>query len=223
MEEQIYGVKMLAAEEKRWLVVGISLSKVLTPVLQNVVEKEMHQLYQRLILPPTSIQSQTFSSHLEDLSPSTMRLNYVNINNNRDESSRHNYDYGIRDEVSLAKLFVQPIMANFTAFDESLDLSAALSILCSAPNFVFSGVDIIAKEVRIKVRNEWGHCKFAMWTETYYNRCFELLENLIKSLDLSAPMESETKILEDLKVWKRRGTVYLKSNVAKVIIKMANK
>ena len=194
---------MLTAEEKRWLVVGICLSKVLTPVLRKVIEKEIQQEFQKWIVPPNNIQSQTFASHLECLPPSTLRLNYININNNAIQVSRHSYDYGVRDELSLAKLFVKPVMASFTAFDESLDLSAALSILCGAPNFVFYGVDIITMEVRSEVRNEWGHCKFAMWTEAYYNRCFQLLENLIKSLNL--PVASEVKVLEDFNEWKKRG------------------
>ena len=203
---------MLTAEEKRWLVVGICLSKVLTPVLRKVIEKEIQQEFQKWIQPPYSIQSQTFDSHLEYLPPSTLRLNYININNNVHQVSRHSYDYGVRDELSLAKLFVKPVMAGFTAFDDSLDLSAALSVLCGAPNFVFSGVDIIAVEVRSEVRNEWGHCKFAMWTETYFDRCFQLLDNLIKTLNL--PVASEAKVLEDFNEWKKRG----KELLAKVII-----
>lgn len=198
-------VEMLGAEEKRWLVVGICLSKVLTPVLRKVIENEMHQLYKTLIQHPTNIHSQTFSSHSECLPYSSLRLNYVNINNNKTQASYHNYDYSVRDEVSLAKLFVKPPMAKFTAFDESLDLSAALSILCGAPNFVFYGVDISAMDVRSEVRNEWGHCKFAVWTEAYYNNCFQLMENLIKSLNL--PVAFETTVLEDFKEWKNRGNL----------------
>ena len=196
---------MLDAAEKRWLVVGICLSKVLTPVLRKVIEQEIKQLYKKLILPPTNIHLQTFASHLKCLPPSTLRLNYININNNATQASHNSYDYSVKDEVSLAKLFVKPFMASFTAFDESIDTSAMLSILCGAPNFVFYGVDTIAMDVRSEVRNEWGHCKFAMWTETYYNKCFQLMENLIKILNL--PVASETKVLEDFKEWKKRGKV----------------
>jgi len=195
---------MLTAEEKRWLVVGICLSKVLTPVLRKVIEKEMQQLYQKLLLPPTNIHSQTFASHSKCLPPSILRLNYININNNVMQASQHSYDYSVKDDISLAKLFVKPILASFTAFDESLDLSAALSILCGAPNFVFNGVDIAAMEVRSEVRNEWGHCKFTVWTEAHYNKCFQLMENLIKSLNLT--LAFETKVLEDFKEWRKRGT-----------------
>lgn len=196
---------MLTAEEKRWLVVGICLSKVLTPAIRKVVEQELHQLYQNLIQPPTNIQSQTSSSYHKCLPPSTLRLNYVNINNNITQASHRNYDYSVKDEVSLAKLFVKTFMAGFTTFDESLDSSAALSILCGAPNFVFLGIDIIAMDVRNDVRNEWGHCKFATWSEAYYLHCFQLMENLIKRLNLPATFEA--KVLEDFKEWRNRGNV----------------
>ena len=198
---------MLGAEEKRWLVVGICLSKVLTPVLRKVIEQEMKQLYQILIQPPTNIHAQTLSSHQNCFSPSSLRLNYVNVNNNATQTSHHSYDYSVKDEVCLAKLFVKPFMASFTAFDESLDSSAALSILCGAPNFVFYGVDFFAMKVRSEVRNEWGHCKFATWTEPYYNNCFQLMEDLIKRLNL--PVAFEAKVLEDLKEWQNRGKFLL--------------
>ena len=122
---------MLRAEEKRWLVVGICLSKVLTPAMRRVIGQEMHQLYQNMVLPPTCIHSQTLSSYLKRLPPSTVHLNYVNINNNATQSSYHSYDYCVKDELSLAKLFVKPFMSSFTGFDETLDSSAALSILCT--------------------------------------------------------------------------------------------
>lgn len=196
--------RMFGDEEKRWLVVGICLNKVLTPVLRKVIEEEIPQLYDGLIQPPTNIHSQTFASHQECLSPSTLRLNYININNNKTQgSSKHLYDYSVKDDVSLAKLFVKG--ASFTGFDESLDLSAVLSILCGSPNFVYYGIHLIASDVRAKVRNEWGHCLFTVWTEAYYDECFQLMEDLIKALKL--PVLSEAKVLEDLKEWKKRGKI----------------
>ena len=194
---------MLKAEEKRWLVVGICLSKVLTPAMRSVIRQEMHQLYQNMVLAPTCIHSQTLSSHHRSLPPSTVRLNYVNINNNATQSSYHSYDYCVKDELSLAKLFVKPFMSSFTSFDETLDSSAALSILCVAPNFVYDGIDIIASDVRDLVRNEWGHCKFATRTEAYYQNCFQLMEKLITRLNL--PEASKKDVLKDLQEWRNRG------------------
>lgn len=115
----------------------------------------------------------------------------------------HSYDYCVRDKVSLAKLFVKPFMLGFTGFDETLDSSAALSILCEAPNFVYQGIDIIARDVRDNVRNEWGHCTFAKWTEPFYLKCFQLMEKLVTSLKLSEA--SKKKVLGDLQEWRNRG------------------
>ena len=193
----------LGAEEKRWLVVGICLSKVLAPAMRNVIGQEMHQLYQNMVLAPTCIHSQTLSSYLKRLPPSTVGLNYANINNNATQPSQHSYDYCVKDELSLAKLFVKPHLSGFTGFDETLELSAALSILCVAPNFVCSGIDIIASDVRHWVRNEWGHYKFATWTEAYFQNCFQLMEKLITRLNLSEA--SEEAVLKNLQEWRNRG------------------
>lgn len=108
--------------------------------------------------------------------------------------------------MSLAKLFVKPFMLGFKGFDETLDSSAALSILCGAPNFVYHGIDIIAKDVRDEVRNEWGHCKFATWSEAYYQKCFQLMEKLIRRLNL--PEASEREVLKDLEEWRNRGELH---------------
>ena len=194
---------MLAAEDKRWLVIGICLSKVLTPVIRTVLEHEMQQLYQVLIVPPHNIHSQTLACHVTNVSPSKLTLNYASINDNVLQASHYNYDYSVKDDISLAKLFVKPFMASFTGFDGSLDLSAALSILCWAPNFVFQAVDIIAAEVR-SVRNEWGHCKSSKWTESYYLDCFSLMEKLIKRMNLPATLD-QANILEELETWRKTG------------------
>lgn len=196
--------RMLGEEETRWLVVGICLSKVLTPVLREVIKEEVPKLYEKLIQPPTSIYLLTFASHLRSLPPSSHCLNYININNNETRGRPENYDYCVKDDVSFAKLYVKPRMASFTAFDESLDTSPALSILCGTPVFVYYGIDFFAAEVRSKVRNEWGHCKFATWTETYYNNCFQLMEDLITKLSDHVAVDTK-QVIADLKEWKKRG------------------
>ena len=119
---------MLRAEEKRWLVVGICLSKVLTPAMRSVIRQEMHQLYQNMVLAPTCIHSQTLSSYLKRLPPSTARLNYANINNNAAQPSNHSYDYCVKDEVSYnpplehscISLIVLKIVNDFFSYFELL-------------------------------------------------------------------------------------------------------
>ena len=143
---------MFGEEETRWLVVGICLSKVLTPVLREVIKEEIPKLYEKLIQPPTSIHLLTFASHLRSLPPSTHCLNYININNNETRGPPRNYDYRVKDDVSFAKLYVKPCMASFTAFDESLDTSAALSILCGTP--VFVSMELISLQQKCALKFE---------------------------------------------------------------------
>ena len=78
-----------------------------------------------------------------------------------------------------------------------------LGILERASIFVASAISPYAKDVRSKVRNEWGHCNFDHWTDPEFKNCFVLLENLLRSLKL--PSADEAKVLDDLRDWKKRG------------------
>ena len=193
-------MEKLTPEETRWLVVGICILKVLTPAIRSVIGKEMRQLYQEWVL---DIHLQTSSRHKNSLPPSPVKLEYKNINNNAEHKSNDDYDYRVKDELSLAKLFVMPSSSGFTGFDETMDSSAALSILCAAPNYVCNGTSVIARDVRKLVRNEWGHCKIAIWTEAYYQKCFQLMKKLISKLNL--PEASKKDFLKDLQEWRQKG------------------
>ena len=193
----------LTPDETRWLVVGICILKVLTPAIRSVIGQEMRQLYQKMVLKPTYIHLQTFSSYHERFPPSTLDLEYKNINNNAEHKSNRDYDYRVKDELSLAKLFVMPSSSGFTGFDETMDSSAALWILCAAPNYISNGTSVIASDVRKLVRNEWGHCKIAIWTEAYYQDCFQHMKKLISKLNL--PEASKKDFLKDLQEWRQKG------------------
>ena len=193
----------LNPEEKLWLVVGICILKVLTPAIRSVIGQEMLQLYLKLVLEPTFFHSQTFSSYHETFPPSTVDLEYKNINNNATQSSYRSYDYRVKDELSLAKLFVTPSSSGFTGFDETMDSSAALSILCGAPNYVSNGTSVIASCVRKLVRNKWGHCNITTWTKDYYQDCFQLMKKLILKLNL--PEATKIDFLKDLEEWRKKG------------------
>ena len=192
------------AEQRRWLVVGIGLNRVLMPYLRNKIQQEMKPFYQHL-LANYGLDEQTFCKHRRTIPPSTLRLNYESINNNavlgRDT---HLFDYRVKDEVSLAKLFMKPFMAHFNAFDSSFDASAALAVLCSAPPF--SSAAPSAELVR-SVRNEWAHCDYASWTEVKYNTCFDRMETLVEDLRF-APAE-KTKLLAELQLWRKHGKMSL--------------
>ena len=190
-------------EQRRWLVVGIALQSVLTPCLRDKIQQEITPYYQHMVRN-FGLDKQTFAAHQKKIPPSTLKLNYESINNNvtLHRNPRH-YDYCVKDEVSLAKLFMKPFMAHFNAFDSSFDASAALAVLCEA--LPFTAVKPFAEVVRSKVRNEWAHCDFAKWTEANYDNCLDLMETLVANLAF-APGD-ETRILSELQLWRRRGMV----------------
>ena len=72
----------ISDEERRWVVIGVCLTKVLTPVLRNVLATEIPKWYHALCQPPAEIDKQVFGRHKTQLKPSTLVLNYKNINNN---------------------------------------------------------------------------------------------------------------------------------------------
>ena len=94
-------------------------------------------------------------------------------------------------------------MAHFTGFDETMDMSALLTIIGEAAPFVSSGVAIEAKKVRSDVRNPWAHCNFTDWTVCMFNASFQAIETLVKKINLPAP--DEKKVCDDLDFWKQTG------------------
>ncbi|XP_022799351.1 uncharacterized protein LOC111337338 [Stylophora pistillata] len=188
-------------EQRRWVVVGIALQNVLTPCLRVKIQSEMKPFYQHLVAS-CGLDKQTYPTHRKTIPPSTLKLNYESINNNAalHKNPRH-YDYRVKDEISLAKLFMKPFMTHFNAFDTSFDASAALAVLCGA--IPFTSVRPFAEDVRSEVRNEWAHCNFARWTDIQYNHCFDLLEALVKNLKL-LPAD-ELSIMNELQLWRKRG------------------
>ena len=193
------------AEQQRWLVVGIGLNRVLMPYLRNKIQQEMKIFYQHL-LANYGLDKQTFSTHLSTIPPSSLELNYESINNNATPGrKKRHFDYCVRDEVSLAKLFMKPFMAHFNAFDSSFDASAALAVLCFAQPFSFAASS--ADRVRSKVRNEWAHCNYASWTEVKYNTCFDRMETLVE--DLGFAPAGKTELLAELQLWRKHGKMSL--------------
>ena len=138
-------------EQRRWLVVGIALHHVLTPCLRDKIKAEMTPFYQHLVRR-FGLDKQTYSKFLKNIPLSTVNLNYESINNNDTAKHRSHYDYCVKEEVSLAKLFMKPFMAQFNEFNSSFDSSAALAVLCEA--LPFASVKAIAEDVRSRVRNE---------------------------------------------------------------------
>ena len=180
---------------------GIALQGVLTRCLRDKIQHEMTPFYQHMVRN-FGLDKQTYVAYQKTIPPSTLKLNYESINNNATlhRNPRH-YDYCVKDEVSLAKLFMKPFMAHFNAFDSSFDTSAALAVLCGAPPF--TAVKPFAEDVRSKVRNEWAHCDFTAWTEVHYDTCFDLMEALVTNVRL--PPADETRILDEFRLWRTQG------------------
>ena len=195
--------KNVSDEERRWVVIGICLTKVLTPALRDVLANEIPKWYQMLLQPPCEIDKQALGKHQKILPPSTLKLNYASINNNAAHKSPRTYDYAVKDPLSLAKLFMKPFMANFTGFDQTMDASAVLSVMCEAQPFFASGATVIAKKVRSDIRNEWAHCNFSHWTKPNFKAALQSMESLIKLANF-APVEQK-RFLDELDCWKNKG------------------
>ena len=193
-------------EERRWVVIGICLNKVLTPALRDVLANEIPKWYQTLLQPPREIDKQTFGKHQKTLPPTTLKLNYKSINNNAAHKSPRAYDYTVKHPLSLAKLFMKPFMANFTGFDQTMDASAVLSVVCEAQPFFASGAAVIAKKVRSDIRNEWAHCNFSHWTEPNFQAALQSMASLIKKANLT-PVH-EKKFLDEFDSWKNKGKFF---------------
>ena len=195
----------ISNEERRWTVVGVCLTKVVTPTLRKVVDKELQKWYNNILSqPPDDIDKQVFPTYKKKLPPSEISLQYKNINGNNVHKSRSAYDYAVKDHLSLAKLLVVPFMAKFTGFDQTMDLSAVLAVMCEADPFVNSGAAVHAENVRSKIRNEWAHCNFSKWTKLMFNAVIQDLQCLVKNINLSAADEKE--VCDDLETWKTKGS-----------------
>ena len=199
---------VITDDQRRWVVIGICLNKLLTPVLRTVLGQKIPFWYNNLCLLPNPINRQTYKKHETKLPPSTVKLNYGSINKNYDnhKSTYSAYDYDVKDPESLARLFVQPFMAKFTGFDQTMDLSAALTLISETDPFHSSGAAAQASIVRSMVRNEWAHCNFSHWSEVNYRTCIHQIELLVKKLNLSSADEND--FVDELKNWKDKGSLF---------------
>ena len=207
---------IVSDEEKRWIVVGIALNKVAAPVLRDAVTKGMDNNYADLdrhckhSTPPSTLRTLNYGNVRAD--PAIFRnLKFQNINNNNVVHGLCNYNFNINSAVDLAKLYVPGYLAQFSAFDESLDMTAILRLLgfkMYMPSSVFSlHTQASADDVRENVRNKWGHVDLTEWTDALFNDCFAKLETLLKSLGLTTAVEK--KALEQLADWKSKGNEFL--------------
>ena len=127
------------------------------------------------------------------------------VTNSRQESlTCQKFDYKVSSHVDFAKLYLQPFMAKFNAFDGECDGSAVLLLLGEVPVFL-PAIQLSAKTVRDHVRNEWAHCSFTDWDAVKFQCCFKEMQQLVQSLGL--PTADETKILSELNDWENKGNL----------------
>ena len=204
---------MVSDEEKRWIVVGIAMNKVAAPVLRDAVKQGMDTNYAnldrhcQLLHPPCTLT--TLTHGLVQADPILKNLKFQNINNNHLVHGVCNYNFNINSSVDLAKLYLSGYLAQFSAFDESLDMTAILRLLgfrYYMPASVFlSHTQALADDVRENVINKWGHVDVTKWTDPLFNGCFDKLKTLVRSLGLTADVEKNR--LDRLDDWQTKGTI----------------
>ena len=106
----------LGENQKRWVVIGICLNKLLLPILRNFVGQEIPKHYTSL-KGKYGIDTQVYGRHKTH--ERTFQLNYGSINNNwgNFKKKMRSYDYKVGTAEDLAKLYLEPHMAKFTGTD----------------------------------------------------------------------------------------------------------
>lgn len=202
---------MVSDEEKRWIVVGIAMNKVAAPVLRDAVEQGMDANFANLdrhcdlLHPPCTLKTLTHGVVRAD--PILKNLKFQNINNNHLVRCVYNYNFNINSSLDLAKLYLPGYLAQFSGFDDSLDMTAILHLLGFRnymPAAVFSPPSqASADDVRENVTNKWGHVDVTEWTDALFNDCFDKLKTFVRSLGLTAGVERAT--LDQLDDWQTKG------------------
>lgn len=194
-----------SVEKRHWVVVGVCLHSVVIPPLREIIAEEVNKVYNEMKLN-YNIHKQDISNCQSNIPRGWKKLDYESINGNIGKS-KSEFDYKVRDAVSLAKTFMEPSMAKFNAFDSSFDASAALSVLSMSGLFNPS-VNALATNVNSDVRTKWAHPDFTKWTRGHYDNCFTFLMDMVTQTSRHFPgwKTQSSIILNQLKWWKENGT-----------------
>lgn len=186
----------LNENEKRWLVMGIVLNKVLISTIHPFVKQAIEEEYNSLKATHSIHKRESLGLPRWTL-PCTLR--YENINGNDSRLNRLEFDKRVCSYIDFAKLFVPKHLATFNAFDDNCDAEALLMLLENMP--VFSGaVRSAAGGVRT-LRHEWLRYVISQWHEDKYVQSFRLMEDLVKAM----AQPDEGKLLQELQEWKDKG------------------
>jgi len=194
----------ISEDQKHWLVIGIAFNKLVQEI-RPFVEQSLQAEYLSL-RSSHNIHVQTAPGPILKKHPKNLK--YENINNNVNHklpSGKFDFckfDYKVTSHVDFAKLYVQPFMAKFNAFDGKCDGSAVLLLLGDVPVFS-SAIQTSAKSVREHVRNEWAHCNFTDWDAAKFQSSFLEMQQLVQSIGL--PTADETRLLSELNDWETKG------------------
>ena len=194
------GTLRLEENEKRWMVVGVAIHKVLASTLRGFMDPALKSYFNQHC---STMRLQTANNyHKKDPKKLTSSFNYSSVNGN-EAAGRKNWNFSIKDHNVFAKLYLTPFMAKFSNVgDQSCDISALLTILSGSGAFTFSQQDA-AKNVKDSVRNHWGHCRWDAWDDNMYAKCFQLMKDLVKSLGLGSG--EKTAAINDLESWEDKG------------------
>ncbi|CAG2247538.1 unnamed protein product [Mytilus edulis] len=209
----------LDEEIKRWLIVGICLHSIISPLLRKYVDPFISNLYNSLV-SSDSIDTQGYQRYLRKYPAANIYyLNYKSINNNSKLAKNYwNYDYKVKSHVDLSKLFLKPSMAIYSAIDETCDTSALLGMVVNINAFP-PAVQVDAKrpifrlpkQIRSEIRNPWAHCDRTEWTTAKYADSFNLMGQFVREIGLRN--REENQILGELNTWATNGNNYLSGTV----------
>lgn len=106
----LLGSLCMSENIKRWVVVGVAIMKVLLPALRSFLLPKITRHYNDLKVNH-NIDTQLHGPHLK--MDGTYKFNYDSINNNQGKRPPL-FDYEVKSEVDLAKLYLKPLMAKFS-------------------------------------------------------------------------------------------------------------
>ena len=186
----------LKDNEKRWLIVGLALEKVVVPNLRPFLDSGLQTVYTDF-KTNHAIDRQTSRSHLKSCPTSGKPFSYKLINGNDSLSGSRHLDYKVGSHFDLAKLYLRDLfMSKFTAVNEECDPSAVLNLLGSVPAVSFTpAIQTSVKAVRL-LRNCWAHCNITNWDITKLKTSFQEMNQLVTLCSLAGAAK-ELKELED--------------------------
>ena len=197
-------------QEKRWLIVGATMYKILAPGLHEFVKHGVESYFSKL---DSTHHLQTLSKEQATSGPVFKNMKFQNINNNVEHGKEKQfYDYKVSSAVDLAKLHLPDYLACFTDFDESLDLSAALRLLAVSNPPIFTSkppsasIQVVVEDMRKEVKSRWGSCQMKDWSKSFLDQCFVKMEAVVKCLGI--PKAKKTELIEKLQDWRNKGEFY---------------